>query len=93
MHMQFKHLIPDAASVTDYLGSMDVVADLCFIIIDHTDYFFSDITAVIDLLDQLVSSLSGTDHKYISAIDAVSSHITDDPESTIRIPASHDQYQ
>ena len=37
MHMQFQYLIPDAASVTDHLCSMDIITNLRLIIINYTD--------------------------------------------------------
>ena len=57
---------------------MDIITNLRLIIINYTDNFFLYITAIVNLFNQLITSLTCTDYQYIPIVDLGQSGICEE---------------
>ena len=75
MHMQFFDFFQNIAPISYDFRSMNIIADLVPVIINHTNNLLFHIAAVVDFFDDLVPGISRTDYKYISSVHTCSAHI------------------
>ena len=93
MHMQFFDFFQNIAPISYDFRSMNIIADLVPVIINHTNNLLFHIAAVVDFFDDLVSCIPCSDHKYIPSVHTGSAHIAKHTQTAVRISASHDKYK
>ena len=68
MHMQFFDFFQNIAPISYDFRSMNIIADLVPVIINHTNNLLFHIAAVVDFFDDLVSCIPCSDHEYIPSV-------------------------